>query len=40
MNLAEALLKENSKKQCDIIVDYIGNDKERFATLINLFFKW
>jgi hypothetical protein len=38
MDLAEALLKEHSKKQCDAIVQYIGNNKERFAGLMDLFF--
>jgi hypothetical protein len=39
MNLEEALLKEHSKKQCDAIVKYIGDNKERFALLMDLFFK-
>jgi hypothetical protein len=39
MNLKEALLKEHSKAQCDKIVRYIGNNKERFAELMKLFFK-
>ena len=38
MNLENALLKEHSKKQCILIVDYIGNNKERFSVLMELFF--
>lgn len=37
MNLREELLREHSKKQTMRIVEYIGDDKERFAELINLF---
>jgi hypothetical protein len=39
MDLLILLRAEHSKKQTDRIVTYIGGDKERFATLINLFFK-
>ena len=38
MNLREAILKEHSKAQTTHIVNYIGNDVERFAELMNLFF--
>lgn len=37
MNLEAEILKEHSKKQTLKIVDYIGNDKHRFATLMDLF---
>lgn len=37
MNLREELLREHSKKQTIRIVDYVGDDKERFAELMNLF---
>ena len=36
MNIREALIKEHSKRQCNRIVDYVGNDKKRFAELIIL----
>ena len=39
MNLREELLREHSKKQTMRIVNYVGDDKERFAELINLFLK-
>ncbi len=39
MDLAKLLRAEHSKKQTCRIVAYIGDDKERFAALINLFFK-
>jgi hypothetical protein len=39
MNIRETLLAEHSKKQCDKIVEYIGNDKRRFAALMKLFFE-
>ncbi len=39
MNLKETILQEHSKKHCDKIVHYIGNNKERFAKLMILFFK-
>ncbi|HTQ65009.1 MAG TPA: hypothetical protein VMI12_09435 [Puia sp.] len=39
MDLRETILKEHSKKQCDRIVNYIGNDKKKFADLMKLFFQ-
>jgi hypothetical protein len=39
MDLLKLLRAEHSKKQTDRIVAYIGEDKERFAALIALFFK-
>lgn len=39
MDLQKLLRKEHSKKQTDRIVNYIGGDKERFAVLVELFFK-
>jgi hypothetical protein len=39
MDLLKLLQKEHSKKQTDRIVDYIGDDKQRFAILMELFFK-
>jgi hypothetical protein len=39
MDLLKLLRAEHSKKQTDRIVAYIGDDKERFAALIKLFFK-
>jgi hypothetical protein len=38
MDLLQLLKDEHSKKQTDHIVAYIGQDKERFAGLIKLFF--
>ncbi|MBS1914935.1 MAG: hypothetical protein JST87_01590 [Bacteroidetes bacterium] len=38
MNLRDTILEEHSKKQRDKIVKYIGNNKERFAELMKLFF--
>lgn len=38
MDLQKLLAAEHSKKQCDRIVTFIGNDKDRFAALIKLFF--
>src|SRR5580698_8250863 len=38
MNLKEVLIAEHSKKQCDRIVHWIGNDKDRFDELMDLFF--
>ena len=38
MNLERALRMEHSKAKCDKIVKYIGDDKARFAELMNLFF--
>lgn len=37
MNLAEEILKEHSKKQCDKIVKWIGSDRNKFNELFNLF---
>ncbi|MBA4165976.1 MAG: hypothetical protein H0X41_00230 [Chitinophagaceae bacterium] len=39
INLREAILKEHSKKQCDLIVSYVGNDAEKFRELMDLFLK-
>ncbi|HEV2478532.1 MAG TPA: hypothetical protein VGS79_02665 [Puia sp.] len=39
LNIHQLLREEHSKKQTDRIVGYIGNDKTRFAGLIELFFK-
>src|ERR1700761_2837104 len=39
MDLLKLLRTEHSKKQTDRIVHYIGDDKDRFAQLIGLFFK-
>lgn len=36
--IRDALLKEHSKAQTMRIVDYIGNDKLKFAALMDLFF--
>jgi hypothetical protein len=38
MNIRHALLKEHSKKQTVLIAGYIGEDKKRFAELMDLFF--
>ena len=38
MDLLQLLKDEHSKKQTDRIVAYIGEEKERFAQLIQLFF--
>jgi len=37
LNLKEVVLKEHSKKQCEKIVDYVGNSPSRFSELVNLF---
>jgi hypothetical protein len=37
MNIKTALLKEHSKKQCDVIVKWVGNDQKRFDELFSLF---
>lgn len=37
MNLLQEIRKEHSKKQCQLIVDWIGDDPKRFAQLFNLF---
>lgn len=39
MDLKAALLKEHSKKQCDQITSFIGNNKKKFAELMSIFFK-
>jgi hypothetical protein len=39
MDLLKLLRSEHSKKQTDRIVAYVGADKERFAQLIELFFR-
>jgi len=39
MDLLKLLRAEHSKRQCDRIVAYIGDDKDRFAQLIELFFR-
>ena len=39
MDLLKTIEKEHSKAQCDKIVRYVGNDKERFAELMRLFLK-
>jgi hypothetical protein len=39
MDLQQLLHDEHSKKQTDRIVNYIGNDKDRFAQLIKIFFQ-
>lgn len=39
MNIKTALLKEHSKKQCDAIVKFVGNNPERFAALMKCFFE-
>ena len=37
MNIKTALLKEHSKKQCDAIVKWVGDDQKRFDELFDLF---
>lgn len=39
MDLEKLLTEEHSRRQCDRIVKYIGKDKDRFAALMQLFFK-
>jgi hypothetical protein len=39
MDLLKLLQAEHSKRQCDRIVAYVGGDKERFALLIEMFFR-
>lgn len=39
MDLKTAILKEHSKKQCDLVVRYIGQDPKRFDELMELFFE-
>ena len=38
MSLKEMIAEEHSKTQCNLIVDYIGSDRKRFASLMDLFF--
>ena len=38
MNIQQTLLEEHSKKQCQKIVHYIGDDKNKFAELMDAFF--
>ena len=38
MDLRAELLEEHSKRQALRVADYIGNDPERFADLMCLFF--
>ncbi len=38
MNLRQSLLKEHSKKQCRKIVKFVGNDKQKFKSLMNLLY--
>jgi len=37
MNIKAALLKEHSKKQCDAIVKWVGDDQKKFDELFHLF---
>ncbi len=37
MDLKKAALKEHSKAQCRIIVNYIGHSRSRFADLVSVF---
>jgi hypothetical protein len=37
INLKEVILKEHSKKQCEKVVAYVGNNAPRLAELVNLF---
>ncbi len=37
MDLLEIILKEHSKKNCDTIVTWVGDDKKKFDQLFNLF---
>ena len=39
MNLREALDREHSKRQTMRIVEYVGDDAQRFAELIGIFFE-
>jgi hypothetical protein len=39
VNIKDALLEEHSKRQRDKIVKHIGENKDRFAELMHLFFK-
>ncbi|MEP7232726.1 MAG: hypothetical protein ABI691_20875 [Ginsengibacter sp.] len=37
MDLRETILKEHSKKNCDTIVSWVGDDQKKFDQLFNLF---
>jgi len=37
MKLKETILKEHSKKNCTLIISYVGNNQERFDELVQLF---
>jgi len=37
MNLKETILKDHSKEQCNKIVQWVGNNEERFNELFHLF---
>ncbi len=37
MDLRETILKEHSKKNCDKIVSWVGDDQKKFNQLFNLF---
>src|ERR1700709_2443725 len=37
MKIKEALLEEHSRAQCNRIVNFIGDDRRRFALLMKLF---
>jgi hypothetical protein len=39
MNIEASLLQEHSKARCNKITAYIGNNKERFAELMRIFFE-
>jgi hypothetical protein len=39
MDLLKAIEKEHSKTQCELIVKYVGGNKDRFAGLMQLFLK-
>ena len=39
MDLLKTIEKEHSKTQCEKIVKYVGDDKDRFAELMQLFLK-
>lgn len=39
MDLVKIILKEHSKKQRDLIVNYIDNNPKRFAELVDVFLK-
>ena len=37
MNLESTILQEHSKQQCNKIVQWVGNDQDRFNELFHLF---